>query len=452
MSGDSGSGGDVGAGEAPVGGLERRYRRLLVSYPRRWRREHGDEVVGTLLDAAGPGQRRPTRRETVNLIGNGLRRRCFPVSGLLPHLAAVLVAVVVAAVGVAGGTWLGWRSAAALPSDDRALAVARSAAPELRPVGAPDRFDVVFDYDLDGQGGKPDSLPVPVNVLVGGDDYHSGWVDVTYRRARASVERDIAAIRDRLGVDGWQVGPLRVQGVDPQGVDAEFRARRGNDFLTVRTDGINATTSALDQQWYDSHGGDAVRPERSLVLSFARAEPGHVRTLGSVLGVVGLLAGWLLAARMSWLARRRGIGRRTAVLFLTTAGLTATLPTSVLTIAAFLRDPARDTIVGAPSAYWAVFVQFPVSPTYTVGAVALLAACALLATSPKPARALGFESAGRPGVSAPALVPVGLDAVGIGTPAPRNTGLVLIAGVIAVPPIAIGLMAVTGAIAAVFGL
>jgi hypothetical protein len=457
--------GDTGAGETPANGaetpadaLERRYRRLLLAYPRRWRRDHGDEVIGTLLDAAGPGQQRPTRRETVDLLGNGLRRRCCPAPGPLPHLATALFAVVVAAVGVAAGTWWGWRSAPPLPSNDQALAVARNAAPDLQPIGGPDRFDAVFDYDLDGGGGKPDSLPLPVNILIGGDDYNNGWVDVTYRRAPATIESDITAIRDRLAANGWQVGPVHTQRLGPQRVDAEFHARRGSDILTVTTDAVNATTSALDQQWHDSHGWDAAPPERSLVLSFARAEPAHVRPIGYALGVTGLLAGWLLAARLSWLARRRTIGIRTAGLFLTTLGITATLPTSALTIAMFVPGLAVDPI-GHPFAYWSMYVQFPVSPTYTVGAAALIAACALLATSRKPAQAPGFMGAGDSGVQPPhaalthAAVPVGLDPVGIGTPAaPGLTALVLVAGVIAVPPIAVTLMGITAAIGAVLGL
>ena len=38
-------------------GLERRYRMLLRCYPRAWRRAHGDEMVGLLLDQAGDQRR-----------------------------------------------------------------------------------------------------------------------------------------------------------------------------------------------------------------------------------------------------------------------------------------------------------------------------------------------------------------------------------------------------------
>ncbi|GIJ45302.1 hypothetical protein Val02_21880 [Virgisporangium aliadipatigenens] len=55
--------------------LERRYRRLLRAYPAGYRHERGDEIVGTLLDAAAPGQRRPDPRQAARLVMAGLRTR-----------------------------------------------------------------------------------------------------------------------------------------------------------------------------------------------------------------------------------------------------------------------------------------------------------------------------------------------------------------------------------------
>jgi hypothetical protein len=39
--------------------LERRYRRLLVCYPRAFRREHEQEILAVLMAGAGDGQQRP---------------------------------------------------------------------------------------------------------------------------------------------------------------------------------------------------------------------------------------------------------------------------------------------------------------------------------------------------------------------------------------------------------
>jgi hypothetical protein len=428
--------GDTNAPDT-TGSLERRYRRLLLAYPRRYRRSHGDEIVATLLDGARAGQQHPTRRETVNLLGNGLRRRYCPAPGLLPHLAAALVAVVVAALGVAVGTWLGWQAASSpLPTDDQALAVAHSATAGLSPAGPPDRFDVVFDYDAGDPGGPPDTLPFPVNVLVGGDDYSHGWVDVTYRRPTAAVEGDVTAIHERLAADGWRVGPVHTQPRGPQRADVEFHAWRGTDLLTVSTSAINATVNAYSTQWHTQEPA-----ERSVVFSFARAEPTGVRPIGYALGLAGLFAGWILAARVSRLTRQQGTAVRTRHLFRTTLGLTATLPTSVATLLHFLTRPARRP-AGHPDEYWLLYVQFPLSTTYTLGAVSLVAACLLLAMNRAPAQATPTLTTVHPASAAP----------GPATPMAPRAGLAMATAIVATPPIALVATAIAAAIGAAFGL
>jgi hypothetical protein len=92
--------------------LERRYRRLLRVYPRRYQRERADEMVATLMEGAGPDQRRPARGEVTDLLRGALRERL----GLhaVPGLAAGLrlagpVGVVIAAVVAAAYWWYGLR-------------------------------------------------------------------------------------------------------------------------------------------------------------------------------------------------------------------------------------------------------------------------------------------------------------------------------------------------------
>jgi hypothetical protein len=98
--------------------LERRYRRLLLAYPRWYRSVRGLEMLTTLLDAAAPGQRRPTWRD---LVLRGLRCRLG-----LPGRAAVMGLLGLTAVLVA----------AALPPATRTaayrLALANSAQPPCR--------------------------------------------------------------------------------------------------------------------------------------------------------------------------------------------------------------------------------------------------------------------------------------------------------------------------------
>jgi hypothetical protein len=47
----------------------------MVAYPEEYRREHESEILGTLLQAAAPGQDRPSLREAVALLAGGLRTR-----------------------------------------------------------------------------------------------------------------------------------------------------------------------------------------------------------------------------------------------------------------------------------------------------------------------------------------------------------------------------------------
>jgi len=58
-----------------AGGLEARYRRLLRWYPPSYRGRHEDEILGVLMAAARPEQRRPGARESLDLLWSALRIR-----------------------------------------------------------------------------------------------------------------------------------------------------------------------------------------------------------------------------------------------------------------------------------------------------------------------------------------------------------------------------------------
>ena len=56
-----------------------RYRRLLITYPRAWRREHESVVLGTLLEAdEAAGRTEPSRRDRAGFLLGGILVR-------LPH-------------------------------------------------------------------------------------------------------------------------------------------------------------------------------------------------------------------------------------------------------------------------------------------------------------------------------------------------------------------------------
>lgn len=60
-----------------MSGLEARYRRLLRAYPAWYRQDRGEEMLDTLLEAAGTGRSRPSARDTRALILGGLRTRAW---------------------------------------------------------------------------------------------------------------------------------------------------------------------------------------------------------------------------------------------------------------------------------------------------------------------------------------------------------------------------------------
>src|SRR4051812_16895091 len=56
-----------------------RYHRLLLTYPRAWRREHETVVLGTLLEAdEAAGRSRPSRRDRMGFLIGGMLVRLPP--------------------------------------------------------------------------------------------------------------------------------------------------------------------------------------------------------------------------------------------------------------------------------------------------------------------------------------------------------------------------------------
>ncbi|SCE84269.1 hypothetical protein [Micromonospora chokoriensis] len=52
--------------------LDQSYRWLMACYPRAYRRQYEDEMIGVLLDDARPGQRRPAMRDALSLLGGAV--------------------------------------------------------------------------------------------------------------------------------------------------------------------------------------------------------------------------------------------------------------------------------------------------------------------------------------------------------------------------------------------
>jgi hypothetical protein len=137
------------------------YGLLLRSFPRHYRRARGQEMLGTLLDGAGPGQTRPSPAEALAIIGAGLRCRVRIRRGPATLLAALAAGFTGAVLTATLFAWAAWTATAPpLPSQAEADAVARSvvAAEPVRQhyydfVFGDDGFDagspgyIEFEYD-----------------------------------------------------------------------------------------------------------------------------------------------------------------------------------------------------------------------------------------------------------------------------------------------------------------
>ncbi|MFC7481357.1 hypothetical protein ACFQX7_16800 [Luedemannella flava] len=88
--------------------LENHYRRLLRAYPHTYRERRGEEMLSTLLDAAAPGQTRPARGETADLLVGAVRERLglHAVPGFAVGLRVAGSACLAFAAAHTVSTWL----------------------------------------------------------------------------------------------------------------------------------------------------------------------------------------------------------------------------------------------------------------------------------------------------------------------------------------------------------
>lgn len=287
--------------------LARRYRRLLWTYPRSYRRRNGAEMVTTLLDAAPDDRARPTRQEVVDLLTGGIRFR-FRVRGAAAALAAVSGAVCAAvAVGAFGG-FLGWQTAPSLPSDADATMIAQPALPSGA-TAQPQRWDFLFDDDP----GYTD--PRWAYWLAGTDAYEHGQVffDVPYAAdvSSGAVARDVEEARQRLRAAGWRL-------------------------TATRNPATGARPAAYRDGWrvemYPTYSrGDSVQVLR---IAVTRDAPGAVLPLTTVGLLVGGIAGWLLVAWAYRRGRETGPLRRAAAMLLFGGGVLALFPATAMSAAA----------------------------------------------------------------------------------------------------------------------
>lgn len=259
--------------------LERWYRRLLWIYPIGYRRSHGDEILTMLMDCAEPGRRMPARADVVDLVRGAVRQWFRLPVGLSAVVAAVLAAVVLGAVGAAGGSWLAWQTATDLPSDAAALRTADTAAGA--PLAAPhvDRREYMR---ADWRG---------VHVA---NPHELGFPNWTIEAAQA-----------RLQADGWTLGR-----VDP---------RYENN--TLMNDGRQRFEAARDGLALQVYAHTAPETAGTIVVIFVGPAAPSWEAGAILLGwLVGAITGWLLTGWAIYRLRRRALPRRMVALVL---GLTA---------------------------------------------------------------------------------------------------------------------------------
>jgi hypothetical protein len=258
--------------------LLRRYRRLMLVYPRWYRAERGLELLTTLLDDAPPGRRRPTLGDAADLVRGGLRARIRPPRGFGAYLAAVLVTAGTVLLGAALGVRL---SAYPGPPDEaRAVAAAAVAVPRQphdvpgpvvrcdawcpEPTGA----DEVVSYDR-----KPD---------------HSDTVAIRWAYDQHEAAAVVARAHERLAAAGWRVEPLQVQSDGFTSLDA---AKDGLVLLLVSA------------------------PDGSVSAVVAKDFAAPVLLALAAGGAGGLAVGWPLAVWLVQRFRRHHRIRRALILF-----------------------------------------------------------------------------------------------------------------------------------------
>jgi hypothetical protein len=262
--------------------------------------------------------------------------------------------VVLGAFGAAGGTWLGWQTAASVPSarELRALNAAMTGMP------AP---AAVYDDELSAMKG-----PATVVRADGTSDYSAERI----RAALTSAGWRITSFHERDGatLDSAFV-PIPTRNCDYTATRGGLKLAGDGEVITGGADrGLAGRASYRTDVW--PREAVAVRP----------------LTIAGLLG--GLLAGWLLAAAFAYRARRGGRLQPWTATALYGAGLAA-----VAVPAYQLYCDAYQVMVyahGSPQPYIAYgpIEEIPVLTGTVVGLLTVVAAIAVVAalTAERPRR------------------------------------------------------------------
>ena len=283
--------------------LHRRYRRLLWAYPSWYRRRRGQEILTTLLDAARPGQHRPTLPEAFDVVGRGLWYRVRPPKpGYV--LLFVPVALFVALAGSVLAVRLTFTALAPIPTEDDAITMAEAATgqhPHNVPAPAVTCAPVCpVSWTPTGDGVVPLDLPFDSN---GGLDQ----IMVAYWPATGQGDVMVAQAGERLTSLGWsvqnEVWPEPNAGSAVTAVKSGWQIRIGH------------TKAGLPPQLDGTIGSFP-----PVFVTVQHSRPDLATQLAMATLVAGPLAGWLLVNWVVGCYRQHRGARRTAILM---CGVTA---------------------------------------------------------------------------------------------------------------------------------
>lgn len=259
--------------------LAERFRLLLLTFPRHYRRSRGAEMLATLLDGSLPGQQWPTLRSALSVVWSGIRCRFRLRPGKFSWVAAAATTLAGAVLGATLGTWMAWNMAAGpLPSDSEADAIARSIM--VAPPHSRDRYDFIFG-SAEGLGMQ---MPGGVWYLYKNDE---------------QVEMPAQATQT-LGAHGWAV----------------------------------SSQQCWDCAWPFSVAvkGDTRVAVGPGTIMITRATPSALPLLMAIGALLGAYGGWMLTARTGRLLARRTQGQKTTLAAGAAAGFLMLLPALYYTV------------------------------------------------------------------------------------------------------------------------
>lgn len=347
--------------------LTRRYRRLLLAYPRAYRREHGEELLGVLLDAAPAGQTRPTLGEAVDLVRGGLRCRLGRPASSTVGVWAVLTALICGLFTAALASRVAWETSRPQPDRPEFAAVFAEAFPGHRlgdDVSTARALFVIY--------GQPLSRASLRDLLLGdGGEYQEGVAGGSAAGPMPASEAEtLATAQQRLRAAGWQVYEPTSEVLqtcsdprcDPtsQPVETVLVARRGDTVLRATFD---------DPRSFGSYLG----------VELKRAAPPAVLPVAVLAGLIGGVLAWLVFA---WTSRRTEDRRRAPLLL----GITLFLWWAPVLLATASLAPHH---LDEPHPSWHPLWEWLGQPTLSLFfLVGLAAALILVATALTPRRDL----------------------------------------------------------------